>query len=204
MEKLADNTYPIHDLIKKRWSPRAFAERPVEHDKLRSLFEAARWAPSSNNAQPWSFIVATKEDKSAYDRLLGCMSKKNQRWARLAPVLVLSIASLYFPGTGEADRLGLYGLGLAVENLVTQATALGLYVHQAGGFSKECAHKAFDIPEGREPVDVIAIGYLGDPKSLPEDLREQELARRTRKPLAEFVFSGRWGNVSAIVTEIDH
>lgn len=200
MEKPADNENPIHDLLKRRWSPRAFAERPVEHDKLRSLFEAARWAPSAFNAQPWSFIVATKEDLSGYDRLLNCMPTANH-WAQRAPVLLLSVTNLYHPDTGKPDRFAHYGLGLAVENFVLQATALGLFCHQTGGLNVEKARTEFNIPEGSEPVDVIAIGYVGDLDALPDDLREQELERRARKPLTDFVFSDRWGNASQLVTE---
>ncbi len=198
MEKSANNTYPIHELIKKRWSPRAFAERPVEYDKLLSLFEAARWAPSSLNAQPWSFILATKEDTEGFNRLLGCLPQKNQRWARNAPVLILSVAHLYFQ-TGKPDRLAFYGVGLAVENLVIQAMALGLYVHPAGGINEEAVRKAFTIPEDYEPVDMIAVGYLGDPQSLPPDLQELERAPRERKPLGQFVFSERWCNAAWII-----
>ncbi|MGZ4944479.1 MAG: nitroreductase family protein [Halobacteriota archaeon] len=198
MERPADNAYPIHELIKRRWSPRAFAERPVEHNKLLSLFEAARWAPSSLNAQPWSFILALKEDKEGFDRLLGCLSERNQQWARHAPVLALSIAQLYLQ-TGKPNRFAFYGVGLAVENVVMQATALDLYVHQVGGLNEEAVQKAFNIPDGFEPVDIIAIGYLGDPESLPDELRKQEQAPRERKPLEQFVFSRRWGNVSPII-----
>ncbi len=198
MDKPANTTYPIHELIKKRRSPRAFAERPVEHGKLLSLFEAARWAPSALNAQPWSFILATKEDLEGFNRLLECLPEKNQRWAHAAPVLILSVAHLYLQ-TGKPDRLAFYGVGLAVENLVIQATALGLYVHQAVGINKEAVEKAFNIPEGYEPVDMIAVGYLGDPKSLPDDLQEQERAPRERKPLEQFVFSERWGSIAPTV-----
>ncbi len=198
LEKPAHNAYPIHELIKKRWSPRAFAERPVEHDKLLSVFEAARWAPSALNAQPWSFILATKEDEKGYNRLLGCLLEKNQIWARRAPVLILSVAHLYLQ-TGKPDQLALYGVGLAVENLAIQATELGLYVHQAGGINKDAARKAFTIPEGYEPVAMVAVGYPGDPQSLPPDLQEQEQAPRERKPLEQFVFSERWGNAAWIV-----
>ncbi len=154
MDKPADNTYPVHELIKKRWSPRAFAERPVERDKLLSLFEAARWAPSSLKAQPWSFILATKDDEEEFNRLLGCLPEKNRQWARAAPVLILSVAHLYLQ-TGKPDRLAYYGVGLAVENLVIQATVLGLYVHQAGGINERGVEKAFNIPEGYAPVDMI-------------------------------------------------
>ena len=201
MEKPADNTYPIHDLMKRRWSPRAFAERLVEHEKLRSIFEAARWATSALNAQPWSFIVATKEDLNVYNRLLHCMPAANQRWAHLAPVLVLTVTNLYLPDTEKPNRFARYDLGLAVENLVLQATALGLFCHQTGGVNDEKARTEFNIPEGSEPVDVIAIGYVGNLDTLPDDLREQELGQRVRKPLKDFVFSNHWGKGSKLVTE---
>jgi len=201
MEKPADSTYPIHDLMKRRWSPRAFAERLVEHEKLRSMFEAARWAPSAFNAQPWSFIVATKEDSNVYNRLLHCMPAANQRWAHRAPVLLLSVTNLCHPDTGKPDRFARYDLGLAVENLVLQATTLGLFCHQTGGLNVEKARTAFNIPEGSEPVDVIAIGYMGNLDTLPDDLREQELGQRVRKPLTDFVFSDSWGKISRLVTE---
>jgi nitroreductase len=201
MEKPADNTYPIHDLLKRRWSPRAFAERPVEHDKLRSLFEAARWAPSAFNAQPWSFIVATKEDLSGYNRVFHCMTAANQRWAHLAPVLVLAVTNLCHPDTGKPNRFARYDLGLAVENLVLQATALGLFCHQTGGLDVEKARTEFNIPEGCEPVDIVAVGYLGSLDGLPDDLREPELGQRVRKPLTDFVFTDGWGKVSQLVTE---
>ncbi len=123
MDKPAGNTHLIHELIKKRWSPRAFADRSVEHDKLLSLFEAARWAPSSLNAQPWSFILATKEETEGFNRLLECLSEKNQRWAHAASALVLSVAHLYLRSR-KPDRLAFYGVGLAVENLAIQAQHL--------------------------------------------------------------------------------
>jgi nitroreductase len=200
MEKPADNAYPIHELLRRRWSPRAFVERPVEHDKLRSLFEAARWAPSAFNAQPWNFIVATKDDKRVYERLFRCMPARNQRWAYLAPVLLLTVTSLYRPD-GKLDRFAFYDVGLAVENLVLQATALGLACHQTGGLNVEKARTGFSIPDAYEPTDIIAIGYMGDVDSLPDDLRDQELEKRQRKPLNDFVFSDRWGTTSPVVTD---
>lgn len=200
MEKPADNTYPIDELIRQRWSPHAFEERLVEDEKLLSLFEAARWAPSAFNAQPWSFIFATKEDKSTYDRLLGCMPARNQRWAQWAPVLVLTVTNLYLP-SGKPDRFAYYDVGLAVENFVLQAAAVGLACHQTGGVDVKRARTEFSIPDGYDPIDIIAVGYAGDADRLPDDLREMELAKRFRKPLREFVFSDRWGRASPVVAE---
>jgi nitroreductase len=199
MERQADNAYPIDDLLRRRWSPRAFDERPVEKEKLLSLFEAARWAPSAFNAQPWSFIFATKEDQSTYGRLLSCMQARNQRWAQVAPVLVLTVTNLNLP-SGKPDRFAYYDVGLAVENFVLQATALGLACHQTGGVDVKKARTQFSIPDGYDPIDIIAVGYAGDANRLPDDLREMELAKRSRKPLQEFVFSDRWGKASRFVT----
>src|SRR6266702_6198279 len=126
MEKLAETQYPIHDLLRRRWSPRAFSDRRVEPDKLRSLWEAARWAASSFNEQPWSFIVATRQKQEEHARLLSCLVEKNQQWARLAPVLMVSVAKLKFEKTGKPNRHAFHDVGLAMGNLLVEATALGL------------------------------------------------------------------------------
>jgi nitroreductase len=200
MEKLANTKYPLHALLQKRWSPHAFSERMVEPEKLYSLFEAARWASSSFNEQPWNFIVATKETKADYDRLLGVALERNRQWANTAPVLLLTVAKLT-THDGKPNRLALHDIGLAAENLVLQATALDLFVHQMAGFNTERARDEFAIPLGYEPVTMIAVGYLGDPESLPEQFREEERRPRSRKPLEEFVFSGLWGQPSPLVTK---
>jgi nitroreductase len=199
MNKPAKTDYPIHDLLKERWSPRAFSNRTVEPDKLRTLLEAVRWAPSSFNEQPWSFIVAAKEDKPEFDRLLSCLVEGNIAWAQHAPLLMLSVAKLFFEKNGKENRHAFHDVGLAAENLVIQATALGLVVHQMAGFHVDKARELFGIPERFEPVAAIAIGYPGDPESLPPQLRERDLGPRTRKSLQEFVFTGRWGKVSPLV-----
>jgi nitroreductase len=188
----------VHDLLRRRWSPRAFAQRPVAPAQLRSVLKAARWAPSAANPQPWSFVVATKEDSAEHARLLGILMEGNIRWARHAPVLILVVARLYTDGDGRLSQRSFDDTGLAVANLTTQATALGLVVQQMGGFYADKAREEFAIPDGYEPVAVLALGYLGDPESLPEDLRMRETALRTRKPLEEFVFSGRWGHTSPL------
>jgi len=198
MEKPAETHHPLHDLLKRRWSPRAFAERPVEPDKLHSLFEAARWAPSSNNEQPWRFLVGTSENKADWDRLFTCLVEGNQKWAHRAPVLMLSVAKLTFDD-GSANRHAIYDTGMAVENLVIQATALGLFVHQMAGFRVHQAREECKIPSGYEPMAMIAVGYPGDPGTLPDHLRERELKPRERNSISEFVFSGTWGIPSPVV-----
>jgi nitroreductase len=199
MEKPADTQYPIHDLLRQRWSPRAFDERPVETEKLQSLFEAARWAPSSNNEQPWRFVVATKDNQRAYDRFFACLVEGNRKWAFRAPVLILSVASLNFEDDAKPNRHAFHDTGMAVENLVLEAIALGLQAHQMAGFDIEKSRTDLNIPSGYEPVAMIAVGYPGDPAVLPGYLRERELKPRDRRPIGEFVFSGQWGQNSPLV-----
>jgi len=199
MEKPADTQYPIHDLLRQRWSPRAFDDRPIEPEKLRSLFEAARWAPSSNNEQPWRFIVATKENTTEYDRLFNCLVEGNQKWANRAPVLLLSVASLNFEDDSTPNRHAFHDTGMAVENLVLQATALGLSAHQMAGFDVEKARVDLKIPSGYEPVAMIAVGYPGDPAQLSDRLRAREAQPRVRKPLTEFVYSATWEQPSPLL-----
>jgi nitroreductase len=198
MEKPADTQYPIHDVLGRRWSPRAFDDRPIEPEKLRSLFEAARWAPSSNNEQPWRFLVATKEHATEYARLFDCLVEGNQKWAHRAPALLLSVATLQFED-GSTNRHALHDMGMATENLVLQATALGLVAHQMAGFRIDQARTDCHIPEGYEPVAIIAVGYPGDPAQLSERLRARETQPRVRKPLTEFVYSATWEQPSTLL-----
>jgi len=195
----ADTSVPIHELLSSRWSPRAFENKPVETAKLRSLFEAARWAASSYNAQPWYFIVATKDDPANFKKVLNSFVEFNQSWATSAPVLAIAVAALKFENNGQPNRHAFHDVGQASANIALQATALGLQVHQMAGILPEKAREAFSIPEGYEAVSGIAIGYPGDAASLPDQLRERENAPRARKPLNSFVFTGKWGEVSPLV-----
>jgi nitroreductase len=188
----AETGTPIHDLISHRWSPRAFDSRRVEPEKLRSMFEAARWAASSYNAQPWYFIVGTKDDAENYKRVLESLVEFNQGWAKQAPVLALTVAKLKFED-GRPNRHAFHDVGQAAATLALQAEALGLSVHQMAGIDADKARKLFNIPADYEAVTGMAIGYLGDHQSLPEGLRQRELAPRERKPLDSFVFTGQWG-----------
>ena len=201
MEKPAQTDHPIQEILKRRWSPRAFADRMVESEKLRSLFEAARWAPSSFNEQPWFFIVATKEKLEEHARMLSCLVEKNQQWARLAPVLMVSVAKLKFAKTGKPNRHAFHDVGLAMGNMLVEATALGLCVHQMAGFSPEKVREIYGVPEEFEPVAAIALGYAAEVDILPDTFREQELGPRTRKPIGSFVFQGNWEKQSPIVSQ---
>jgi nitroreductase len=190
---------PIHELLVHRRSPRAFSAQPVSSEQLISLFEAARWSPSSANEQPWRYIVATKDDTNIFAALSASLMEGNRRWAEHAPVLVLGLAQTTYSKTGRPYRHALYDLGQSVAYLTVQATALGLVVHQMGGFDDENIRQTLSIPEGFEPVIVFAVGYADHPAVLPEDLRKRELAPRSRKPLKEFVYTEEWGAPSAHV-----
>lgn len=199
MSTLIATEVPVHDLIRERQSPLAYSDRPVGPEELRSLLEAARWAASSYNQQPWRFIVARKEDPADYERLLGVLAPANALWAGKAPVLMLTVAKLTYDANGAPNRHALHDVGQATAHLALQATALGLGVHQMGGFDAARAREEFSIPEGYAPVAAIAIGYPGDPEDLPEGLRARARAPRTRREIGEFVFAGRWGRTSAVV-----
>ncbi len=198
VQKEAKTQFPIEMSLGQRWSPRAFSDRSVEPEKLLSLFEAARWAPSCFNEQPWSFLVVTKEDAAAYERLLHCLVAANRRWAVAAPVLMLSVTQLHFARNNKPNRYAFHDVGLAVGTLLVQASAMGLYLHQMAGFDRERARTVFEIPETHDPVAAMALGYLGDPEQLPEDLRQRELEPRKRKALSAFVYGGGWEQPSRI------
>jgi nitroreductase len=198
MEKPAVTRFPVHELIRQRWSPRAFADRPVEATKLGSLLEAARWAASSYNDQPWAFIVATRERPAEFAQLLDCLVEFNQGWARTAPILLLTVARLNLSSNGQPNRHAYHDVGQAAANLTLQAVADGLLAHQMAGILPDKARAIFAIPTGWDVVTAIALGYPGSAESLSESLRARELASRQRKPLEEFVFAGSWGQVAPI------
>jgi nitroreductase len=192
MEKPALTELPLIGPIRNRWSPRAFAERPLSGDELQTLLEALRWAPSCFNAQPWAFLVAQR-DEPEFALMVDCLVPGNQAWAEQAPVLLLALAEPNFSHNGKPNRHAWHDVGLALGNLLAQATAMGIAAHLMAGFSPEAARGAFQIPDTHSPVTLLALGYPGDPESLPDELRERELAPRSRKPLENFVFQQRFG-----------
>jgi nitroreductase len=186
--KHAPKVAGVQDVILRRWSPRAFTDKDVSAAQLKALFEAARWAASSSNEQPWRFLVGRRGDET-YQKIFAALVEFNQSWAKSAPVLVLSVAKKTFTGKGTPDRHNLHDLGAATAYLTLQATADGLHTHSMGGFDAEQVRASFAIPSDYEIGAVIAIGYFGDPADLPDHLQKMEVSPRQRKPLQEFVFS---------------
>jgi nitroreductase len=181
-----DGVLPI---FHQRWSPRSFADRDVAPAELAKVFEAARWAASSFNEQPWRFLVGVRGSE-AYKKIFNSLVPFNQAWATTAPVLILGAVKTRFSHNDTPNRVAFYDLGAASSYLTLQAAALGLATHQMAGFDPDAARKAFGIPEVYEIGAVIALGYQGEPAALPnEQFVAQEVAPRTRKELKEFVFS---------------
>jgi len=201
--KNAAADHPILKLLAERWSPYGFEDRPVPEADLCSLFEAARWAASSYNEQPWNYLVATRDDPREFERLLSCLAEANQAWAKAAPVLALGVASLRFAKNNQANRAAVHDLGLAGGNLSAEATSRGLSVHQMIGILPDKAREVYQIPAHYEAWTAMAIGYKADPATLPEALKERDLAPRQRRPLGKFVFTGQWGQPSPLVLKRD-
>ena len=178
----------IHQLIKDRYSTVVFSSKQVEENKLALLFEAARWAPSAFNEQPWKFLVGVKGKDENYEKLFNCLMEANQNWAKYAPVLVFSMALKNSPVTGKPNRFAQYDTGMAVGNLLAQATSLDLFVHQMGGYSVSKAKEFFNLGDEYELMAAMAIGYKSDVNLFPEDLKERESKKRYRKPLDEILF----------------
>ena len=197
MDKTADTKYSILEALAERWSPRAFSDQPVEREKIQCLFEAARWAASSFNEQPWRFILATRDEPAEFERALSCLVEGNQSWCKSVPLLVLALTKTSFTKNDKPNRVHLHDLGLAMGNLSVQATAMGLSLHQMAGIVPARVRQAYEVPEGYEPQTAIAIGYIGDPEDLPEPwMQESERADRTRMDFAEFVFAGKFGKAA--------
>lgn len=199
MEKPARVDHPILEAIQRRWSPYAFADKPVETAKLMSLLEAARWSASAFNEQPWRFILATKDQPKAYAKALSCLVEANQNWAKQAPILILTVTRTTFTRNDNPNRVHLHDLGLAVQNLVIQATSMDLFTHQMAGVDLEKVKSEYDLPDGFEAQTAIAIGYGVEAQDLPEAVREKEQAPRSRKALSEFVFGETFGKASTLV-----
>ena len=192
MEKKADTRVPIQELLASRWSGRAIdPDRSLEPQVVTSLLEAARWAPSCFNEQPWRFLVFDGADPSARELARDCLVDGNS-WARKAPLLLLSVARETFARNDKPNRHAQHDVGLATENLVLQASSLGLVTHQMAGYDADRARTAFAIPDGFTPMAMIAVGHPGRLEDLPEALQEREIAPRSRNDLRVIAFAGAW------------
>jgi nitroreductase len=196
LEKPATTVAPIHEIMQRRWSTRAFdASRPVTRAELLSMLEAARWSPSCNGVEPWRFIVCDRTtDTASFDKSFDCLSAGNKLWVKNAPVLILAVASNDTLGGGRPNRFTQYDTGMAMMSLCLQAVALGLAAHQMAGYDVEKARAAFDVPAECLPMAMVAVGKQTDPDVLDEETRKKELTPRVRKALGERFFEGGWGN----------
>ena len=190
MDNPALTTYPVIPVIANRWSPRAFdPERLLDAQTVGSLFEAARWAPSSGNEQPWRYIVGLNFDE-AHCAVLDCLAEGNRLWAANAPLLFIAVSK-----TTRNDRPNphfAHDVGASLENLFLQAIDLGLHCHYMAGFSADRVRQTFNVPDGFEPVTACAVGYWGNLDRLPDELKQREQRKRERKPFSEFVFTETW------------
>jgi len=182
----------IHPLIKERWSPRAFDPKIPDEKDLILLFESASLAASCYNEQPWRFIYATKNEETRYQELLSCLVEFNQMWVKTAPVIILTLSRKHFAQNGNDNAHGWHDVGLAIGNMSVQATHMNLYLHQMAGFSSDKAREVFQIPDEFDVVSMIALGYVGDPGQLPEDIRKMETREREQRPLDKIIFTDDW------------
>lgn len=186
--------HPVLPVLVERWSPYVFEPRSVEREKLLSCLEAARWAPSSYNEQPWTFILAERSDSREFARMLECLVEANRAWAQNAGALLLGIVSKLFVKNGKPNRAAEHDLGLAASNMVLQAAALGLQGHQMIGIEPAKVRATFNVPEGHEPLTAVAIGYPATVQSSTTDpIAQRDVTRRLRKPLSEIIIVGAWG-----------
>lgn len=189
--KTAQTQGPVSQLIRKRWSARSFSSQPIGQSDMETLFEAASWAPSSMNDQPWKYLWALREESRAHEQMVKCLLPSNQAWAKDAAALVLSLAETNFSQNGKANRHYLHDVGSANTLLLLQATEMNIYGHMIGGFDMALTKEIFQIPDRLEPVCFIALGYLAEPEQLEEPFRSRELSPRSRKPLSTFAFQNQ-------------
>lgn len=183
----------VNDLVLKRWSPRAFTSKAISKADLKKIFTAAAWAASSYNEQPWRFLLGIKDDEQsgeAYKNIFNSLIEFNQQWAKSAPVLIATLAKKTFSHNGTPNRVAMHDVGAASANMCLQAIELGIHTHGMGGFDPETLRAFFGVPKDFEPIAVWAMGYLGDPETLPDHFKSQEKEPRSRRELDAYVFSG--------------
>jgi nitroreductase len=186
----------VEELILERWSPRAFADKQVASGDLKKIFTAASWAASSYNEQPWRFLIGKKGD-ATYQKILGSLMELNQKWAKSAPILIAAFAKKTFSHNGSPNPVAAHDVGAASATMSLQAIALGIHTHGMAGYNRDTLRAAFSVPEDFEPTAVWAMGYFGDPETLPEGFYEAEVSPRTRKAVNEFVFN-EWDKTATL------
>ncbi len=186
--KEAQTRYPVHEFIRQRWSARAFSDRPIAHEELMTLLEAASWASSSMNEQPWVYLYAHRGEE-AFDRMYECLLPGN-RWADGAAVMLISLVRKKFSANDRPNRHAMHDVGSANTTLLLQAAAMDIFGHMMGGFDMQKTIDTFQVPEDMEVSCFIALGYLDDPEKLEEPFRTREVSPRSRKPIEAFAFSG--------------
>jgi len=199
MEKKASTKHTIHPLLEKRWSPRSFSVESIDIEKIKRIFEAARWSSSSFNEQPWRYMVGIKTKGETYDKIYKTLAGFNQQWAIQAPLLVLCCAKKHFTQRDANNEHYKYDIGQSVANLIFQANYEDLMAHQMAGFNQQMAVELFNIPIDFVPITVIALGYEGDPETLPEEIKKLEYAERVRNELNTFIFEEKFGNKASFL-----
>ncbi len=192
MNRTAPTEHPIHSLLRQRWSPYAFdPDRTVSQSDLQALFEAARWAMSSYNAQPWRYIVGVRErNPEVWEQVHSVLVEGNQPWAKNAPVLALGVVEHHFEHNDKDNKAAVHDLGAASASLTFEATARGLSVHQMIGIEPDKAREVFDLRGSLEPLTGLAIGYVGDASVVSQDYAERDSNDRERKPLDDLIIRG--------------
>ncbi len=191
--KKPDLEHPVQEFIETRWSPVSFDGRAVPREELMSIFEAARWAPSAFNEQPWRYVLATREDGEAFELIVSCLVEGNQAWARQAGAVALGVTATSFARNDKPNAYARHDLGLASAQLSSEASSRGVMVHQMAGILPDRAREIYGIPEGFEAVTGLALGYPGPNPELGGDFEARDAQPRTRRPLAETLFAGSWG-----------
>lgn len=189
MAKEAKTNYNILEVLKKRYSPRAFSTKTVDDIDLKTILEAARWAPSASNEQPWRFIVGAKSKGDTYNKIFDSLVEFNQIWCERVPVLIVVCTQKFNSKNGDENKYRFYDAGQAAAHLTFQAASDGLFVHQMAGFDAKKISEVFNLPDNIEPFTVIAIGHLGNYLDLPEKMQRTELAERERKSFDEIILT---------------
>jgi nitroreductase len=189
MTKDAQTNYDISEILKKRYSPRAFSKQAVDDFLLNKMLEAARWSPSASNEQPWRFIVGVKDKADTYVKIFASLVEFNQIWCERVPVLIVVCTQKFNFKNGEENKFRFYDAGQAAAHLTFQAASDGLFVHQMAGFHGKMISEAFNLPDSIEPFTVIAVGHLGNYLDLPERMQQIELSERERKSFDEIILT---------------